>query len=117
MAIWRCNQSVKYEEKVVDNITEEVLKLGQSREYELVIVGKGQFSSSMGAELPANQIEHAELGPIGNILASSDCGIVPSVLVIQQDKPNAEETATSRMVQDRHVTTIDASITNNEPSV
>lgn len=117
MAIWRCNQSVKYEEKVVDNITEEVLKLGQSREYELVIVGKGQFSSSMGAELSANQIQHAELGPIGNILASADCGIVPSVLVIQQDKPNADETATSRMVQDKHETTIDASITNNEPSV
>ncbi|KAF3965166.1 hypothetical protein CMV_010620 [Castanea mollissima] len=117
MAIWRCDQSVKYEEKVVDNITEEVLKLGQSSEYELVIVGKGQFSRSMGAELPANQIEHAELGPIGNILASSDWGIVPSVLVIQQDKQYADETATSRMVQDKHVTTIDASITNNEPSV
>ena len=43
--------------------------------------------------------------------------MVPSVLVIQQDKPNAEETATSRMVQDRHVPTIDASITNNEPTV
>uniref|UniRef100_A0A2N9J2I3 Uncharacterized protein n=1 Tax=Fagus sylvatica TaxID=28930 RepID=A0A2N9J2I3_FAGSY len=118
MAIRRWNQSVMYEERAVDNITEEVLKIGQSREYELVIVGKGQFPSSMGAKLPVNQIEHAELGLVGDILASSDCSIVPSVLVIQQqDEPNADETAASGMVQDMQVTTDDASITNTQPSV
>ncbi|GMY14583.1 cation/H(+) antiporter 20-like [Fagus crenata] len=118
MAIRRWNQLVMYEERAVDNITEEVLKIGQSREYELVIVGKGQFPSSMGAKLPVNQIEHAELGLVGDILASSDCSIVPSVLVTQQqDEPNADETAASGMVQDMQVTTDDASITNTQPSV
>lgn len=82
MTIRRRNQSVKYEEKVVGNIKEEVLKIGQSREYELVIVGKRQIVSKQGTKLPADQIEDVELEPAGDIFASSGCSIVPSVLVI-----------------------------------
>lgn len=104
---------------MASNIKEEVLKIGQSREYELVVVGKRQFLSNLGAKLPADQIEHGDLGPVGDILASSDCSIVPSVLVIQQQEiPNANETTASKMVvENKEVTTIDGTSTDDEPDV
>lgn len=69
-------------EKVASNIMEEVLALGRSKDYDLIIVGKGQFSLSLVADLVDRQ--HEELGPIGDILASSTHDVVSSVLVIQQ---------------------------------
>ncbi|GAY45144.1 hypothetical protein CUMW_087260 [Citrus unshiu] len=76
--------SVEYEEKVMANVKDEVLKIGQIRDYELVVVGKGRFPSTIEAELADHQPENVGLGLIGNILASSDHGIFASVLVIQQ---------------------------------
>lgn len=111
---------MKYEEKVVGNIKEQVLKIGQSREYELVIVGKRRIVSKQGTKLPADQIEDVELGPAGDIFASSGCSIVPTVLVIQQQetlRPNANKSTASEMVRDMEVTTIDAPSTDNEPDV
>lgn len=76
------NGMVECDEKVASNIMEEVLALGRSKDYDLIIVGKGQFSLSLVADLVDRQ--HEELGPIGDILASSTHDVVSSVLVIQQ---------------------------------
>ncbi|KAM1159445.1 cation/H(+) antiporter 20-like isoform X1 [Malus sylvestris] len=75
----RCNESVEYIEKVVTGgIAGTAVSIGLSREYDLVIVGKEQQNS----ELACHRLEHAELGQIGDTLASSP-GISCSVLVIQ----------------------------------
>lgn len=80
----RSNESVEYIEKVVaGNVAETVVSIGRSAEYDLVIVGKEQLHPAMVAELAHQQLEHAELGPIGDALASSSQGILSSILVIQ----------------------------------
>lgn len=85
-------------EKVTSNIVEGVLALGRSGDYELIVVGKGRFPSTMVAKLADRQAEHAELGPIGDILASSGQGVVSSVLLVQQhDMAHAEETPVSKI--------------------
>ncbi|XP_028758243.1 cation/H(+) antiporter 20-like, partial [Neltuma alba] len=73
-----------YIEKAASNIVEEVFGIGRSGDYDLIVAGKGRFPSSMVAKLAERQAEHAELGPIGDILASSGQGVGSSVLVIQQ---------------------------------
>ncbi|KAJ0088174.1 hypothetical protein Patl1_31908 [Pistacia atlantica] len=79
-------------DKVTSNIVEGVLTIGRSGEFDLIVVGKGRFPSSMVAKLVDRQAELAELGPIGDILASSGQGVFSSVLVVQQhDKAHAEE--------------------------
>ncbi|KAJ0028153.1 hypothetical protein Pint_35461 [Pistacia integerrima] len=79
-------------DKVTSNIVEGVLTIGRSGEYDLIVVGKGRFPSSMVAKLADRQAELAELGPIGDILASSGQGVLSSVLVVQQhDMAHAEE--------------------------
>ncbi|XP_019454524.1 PREDICTED: cation/H(+) antiporter 20 isoform X2 [Lupinus angustifolius] len=75
---------VGYIEKESSNVVEEVLSIGKSGDYDLIIVGKGRFPSISVAELAERQAEHAELGPIGDILTSSGNGVVSSVLMIQQ---------------------------------
>ena len=91
---------MKYEERPVGNVLEAVLSIGKSGVYELIVVGRGRFPSSMVAELAARVAEHPELGPIGDALASSHNGVVSSVLVIQQHGPvHSEETPVS-MVYD-----------------
>jgi hypothetical protein len=76
-----------------------VLAIGRSGDYDLIFVGKGRFPSTMIAELAYRQAEHAELGPIGDILASSGHGVVSSVLVIQQhDSAHAKEAPVSKVV-------------------
>ncbi|XP_062095667.1 cation/H(+) antiporter 20-like [Humulus lupulus] len=79
------SSEVELIEKVVENdITETVKSIGQSMVYELVIAGKERFPLSMVH--PLNQIidDQAELGPIGDALASAQYGISCSVLVVQQ---------------------------------
>ncbi|XP_004302732.1 PREDICTED: cation/H(+) antiporter 20-like [Fragaria vesca subsp. vesca] len=82
----RQNGSAEYIEVMVDNIIDTVVGIGQSKEYDLVIVGKEHHPSTIVAELAHNQLEHDELGPIGDTLASSSHGILCSVLVIQTPK-------------------------------
>ncbi|EOY07579.1 Monovalent cation:proton antiporter, putative [Theobroma cacao] len=89
--IRRWEGSIKYEEKAVTDIAEAALAIGQSREYELLVVGKGQLPSS--TELADNYIEHAELGHVGDVLAS-DGGMLPSTLVIQQQNAVVAEDVT-----------------------
>ncbi|KAF2288714.1 hypothetical protein GH714_011315 [Hevea brasiliensis] len=99
----KCDGMVVYIEKVTGNIVEGVLAIGRSRDYDLIIVGKGRFPSTMVAELADRQAEHAELGPIGDILASSRHDVVPSVLVIQQhDLDHVEEALVSKVLHTRY---------------
>ncbi|XP_059667801.1 cation/H(+) antiporter 20 [Cornus florida] len=91
---------VEYIEKVASNVMEAVLEIGRRRDYDLIVVGKGRFPSTMVAELADCQAEHAELGPIGDLLASSNQGIVSSVLVIQEhDVAHVEEAPVSKRFQ------------------
>ncbi|CAA6661761.1 unnamed protein product [Spirodela intermedia] len=88
-----------YEEKLAFNVLEEVVAMGRSGEYELLVVGKGRFPSSIVAALAERSPEHAELGPIGDALASSGSGVVSSVLVIQQhDVVHSDETPVSMVL-------------------
>ncbi|CAM8888963.1 unnamed protein product [Rhodiola kirilowii] len=81
------------------SVVDSVLAIGQSGDYDLVIVGKGRFPSTMVAELADREAEHAELGPIGDMLASANHGIVSSVLVVQQhDLDHMVETAVSKVL-------------------
>ncbi|XP_077213228.1 cation/H+ exchanger 20 [Tasmannia lanceolata] len=91
--------SAGYEERVPSNIEEGVLEIGRSKEYELVIVGRSRFPSTMVAELADRSAEHAELGPIGDILAASGHGVVSSVLIVQQhDIIHADEAPVSKVL-------------------
>ncbi|KAL9250250.1 Cation/H(+) antiporter 20-like protein [Drosera capensis] len=102
----RLNGMIDYKEKVVEgNIMEDVLAIGRSGEYQLIVVGKGRFPSTMVAGLADQQAEHAELGPVGDILTSSNSGVVSSVLIVQQhDLTHTEETPVSKVVhqEDAH---------------
>ncbi|KAK2657914.1 hypothetical protein Ddye_010966 [Dipteronia dyeriana] len=89
----------EYTEKKTSNIVEGVLTIGRSSDYDLVVVGKGRFPSNMVAELADRQAEHAELGPIGDILTSSGQGVVSSVLVVQQhDMTHADEAPVAKIM-------------------
>ncbi|XP_028765589.1 cation/H(+) antiporter 20-like [Neltuma alba] len=86
-----------YVEKVGSSIVEEVMAIGRGGGYDLIVVGKGRFPSRMVAGLAERQAEHAELGPIGDILASSGNGVEASVLVVQQhDVALADEAPLSK---------------------
>ncbi|KAG6533991.1 cation/H(+) antiporter 20-like [Zingiber officinale] len=94
--------TAKYEERTAGNVIEAVLAIGKNKEYDLVVVGKGRFPTSMVAELAGRPAEHPELGPIGDALASCQ-GVVSSVLVVQQhDVVHSEETPVSMVFDDGH---------------
>ncbi|XP_026656929.2 cation/H(+) antiporter 20-like [Phoenix dactylifera] len=83
--IRRSDGYATYEERRAEDAMESVLSIGRSGDYELVVVGRGRSSSKAAAAgLRGWWTEHAELGPVGNILASQGHGLVSSVLVVQQ---------------------------------
>ncbi|CAD6334857.1 unnamed protein product [Miscanthus lutarioriparius] len=96
----RMGSLVRFEERVVvGNVIEEVVSIGKSREYGLVVVGKGRLPSPMVSQLAVRPAEHPELGPIGDALASSGHGVTSSVLVVQQHHmSNADEVPVSVVV-------------------
>ncbi|OIT01215.1 PREDICTED: cation/H(+) antiporter 20 [Nicotiana attenuata] len=79
-------QTVYAEKEASDELVEQVLEIGKSGEFELIIVGKGKFPQGIMAKLFENPLtdQHSELGPMANILASSGKEIKSSVLMIQQ---------------------------------
>ncbi|KDP35607.1 hypothetical protein JCGZ_09045 [Jatropha curcas] len=92
----RCNGSVEYIEKDVNNIIEQVVNIGRSGAFNLFIVGK----EAAVAKLADIQTENAGLGLIGDILASSNNRIKGSVLVIQQNNPeHSNETTGSEIAK------------------
>lgn len=86
----------QYIEKVTENLVEEVLAIGRSGEFDLILVGRTQLPPITTTELAEDhQVEHPELGPIGDVLASSGRGIVSSMLVVQHyDEGNGDESIT-----------------------
>ncbi|XP_043708535.1 cation/H(+) antiporter 20-like [Telopea speciosissima] len=115
----------EYTERVAkENIVEGVVTIGSSGEYELFVVGKGRFPSTMVAELADRSAVHPELGPIGDVLASSGHGVLSSVLVIQQhDVKHGNEVPACKIVGGTEtsvtatVTPIGTSITTTTVSV
>jgi hypothetical protein len=94
---------VRFEERVAaGNVVEEVVAIGKSREYGLVVVGKGRLPSAMVAELAVRPAEHPELGPIGDALASAGHGVASSVLVVQQHDMNTDEVPVTVVQIDGH---------------
>ncbi|XP_037447940.1 cation/H(+) antiporter 20-like [Triticum dicoccoides] len=92
----RMGDAVRFEERVVaGNVIEEVVAIGKSREYGLLVAGRGRLPSAMVAELAVRPAEHPELGPIGDTLASAGHGVASSVLVVQQHDVNADEVPVS----------------------
>ncbi|KAI3447675.1 hypothetical protein Pfo_004340 [Paulownia fortunei] len=82
---------VEFIEKLAADIVEEVLAIGRSGDYDLIIVGKGGCRSTMVVPPADSKAEHPELGAIGDVLASSGQGIASSVLVVQQHSASQAE--------------------------
>lgn len=79
------NKAVGYLEKHVGDGAELVAVLrGMQGEYRLFIVGRGRDRSSVLTEGLEEWAECLELGPVGDILASSDFSTTASVLIVQQ---------------------------------
>ncbi|XP_018478504.1 LOW QUALITY PROTEIN: cation/H(+) antiporter 20 [Raphanus sativus] len=94
-------EMVEYKEKEPNNIIEEALSIGQSQGFDLIVVGRGRLPSAEVAALAERQAEHPELGPIGDVLASSINHIIPSILVVQQhNKAHVEEMTVSKIVNE-----------------
>nr|VDD10042.1 unnamed protein product [Brassica oleracea] len=94
-------EMVEYKEKEPNNIIEETLSIGQSQDFDLIVVGRGRLPSAEVATLAERQAEHPELGPIGDVLASSINHIIPSILVVQQhNKAHIEEMTVSKIVSE-----------------
>ncbi|KAI4349285.1 hypothetical protein L6164_009894 [Bauhinia variegata] len=110
------NESVEYIEMDARDIIEEMLTIGKAKNYGLIIVGKGQqhLAPTMVEKMKDYQTDHAELGPIGDILSSSQ-GIMSSVLIVQdQDSANSNETTLHKIASEKSTIT---TITGIESSV
>ncbi|XP_074271236.1 cation/H(+) antiporter 20-like [Silene latifolia] len=91
--------TAEYTERNASNIEQAVLELGKSGNYELIVVGKGRFPTAMVSQLADRQAEHAELGPIGDILSATNSGVVSSLLIVQQhDLAHVDEVPVSKVV-------------------
>ena len=108
------HESVDYIEANAGDITQEVLTIGKAKEYELVIVGKGQqhhlqSQTTTVASISDFQGEHPELGTIGDILTSSGQGMTSSVLVVQdQYLVNSNENTPKNTTKDKSTVITDA---------
>jgi hypothetical protein len=77
--------AIGYLEKHVADGAELVAVLrGMQADYRLFIVGRGRDRSSVLTEGLDEWAECLELGPVGDILASSDFSTTASVLIVQQ---------------------------------
>ncbi|KAF2592170.1 hypothetical protein F2Q70_00043828 [Brassica cretica] len=104
MSKWK--DLVEYKEKEPNNTIEEILSIGQSQDFDLIVVGRGRSPSVEVAALAERQAEHPELGPIGDVLASSNNHVIPSVLVVQQhNKAHVEEITVSKIVNESSLST------------
>ena len=106
----KLNDMVEYIEKFSEDVVEDVLVIGKSGDYDLIIVGKGRFPSNMVAKLAERKPEHAELGPIGDVLSSSEHEVLSSILIVQQHDVTLVDDAPVCKVHDEH------DIVNNDES-
>jgi hypothetical protein len=76
---------VGYVEKHVANGAELVMELRElESQYELFVVGKGRDRKSILTDGLEDWTECPELGPIGDIVSSSEFSTTASALIIQQ---------------------------------
>ncbi|XP_071719997.1 cation/H(+) antiporter 20-like [Rutidosis leptorrhynchoides] len=81
----RWEGEMEYVEKTTHNITKELLEIGRSKEFELVIAGRGRFPESLIGKIGQHEVRDSrELGVIGSLLASYDDGVASPVLVVQK---------------------------------
>ncbi|PWA96103.1 cation/H(+) antiporter 20 [Artemisia annua] len=81
----RWEGEAEYVEKSTLSIKNELLEIGQSKGFELVIVGRGRFPEALVAGIHEREGQYStELGLIGGLLASHDHGITSSILVVQK---------------------------------
>ncbi|KAJ3673016.1 hypothetical protein LUZ60_006390 [Juncus effusus] len=79
------NRVVGYQEKHVADGAEMVVELRSlDAQYQLFIVGRGRDRRSVLTDGLEEWAECPELGPVGDILASSDFSMTASALIIQQ---------------------------------
>jgi len=84
-----CNRSsqetMKYEEKVVESKGDIEIALKEMNRCNLIVVGRMPSVAALGSisDCP-------ELGPVGSFVASSDFSTVTSVMVIQQYNPSTD---------------------------
>lgn len=93
---------VEYDEKEPPNIIQEILSIGQGKDFDLILVGRARLPlAEVAALAERRQAEHPELGPVGDVLASSINHIIPSVLVVQQhNKGHVEEIEVSKIAKE-----------------
>ncbi|ERM99916.1 hypothetical protein AMTRI_Chr10g225100 [Amborella trichopoda] len=78
------DESIMYTEKVVNNVEESIAAIrSMDSIHDLFVVGRAQRVSSLTTGL-TDWSECPELGPIGDLLASSDFAATVSVLIMQQ---------------------------------
>lgn len=79
-------KEIQYGEKEENNynLVNEVLEIGKSGEFELMIIGNNKSKFPL-----CDEQNNSELGLLANLLASSSKGIKTSVLVIQQQQQEA----------------------------
>ncbi|KAI3738421.1 hypothetical protein L2E82_28452 [Cichorium intybus] len=93
---------VEYVEKSTQNMMEELIAIGQNKEFELVIVGRGRFPAAMVAGICEWEVQRSpELGIIGELIAFSGEGIASSVLVVQKHDLAKEDQG--RTMFDQHL--------------
>ncbi|CAJ1940620.1 unnamed protein product [Sphenostylis stenocarpa] len=83
-----CNnnqESMKYEEKLVQSKGDIETTLKDMKRSNLILVGRMPSVAPLGS-----QSDCPELGPVGSFLASSDYSTVTSVMVIQQYNPSTD---------------------------
>ncbi|XP_073526279.1 LOW QUALITY PROTEIN: uncharacterized protein [Phyllobates terribilis] len=97
----RWSISTEYIERTIgENVIVQVIEVGKTGAYDLIITGKGSIPS---IDIVDRQNEYPELGAVGGFLASSSHGIVPSILVVQHHDGLASDdealAAGSKMVE------------------
>ena len=76
---------VTYEELIITNPLEEVVRLSSGRAYDIILVGRSRRPTPFLARFGRGRAEYPELGPIGDALMAPQ--IRASVLVFQQHDP------------------------------
>lgn len=90
---------MQFTEKIAANIVDEIIAVGKTGGYDLIVVGRAQYTTTVMAVLAGHPSEHPELGAVGDLLASTGQGIVSSVLVVQHhDSTHKEEVPVPKII-------------------
>ncbi|GAB4857473.1 Cation/H(+) antiporter 18 [Ancistrocladus abbreviatus] len=90
----KVNDSVKYEERAVNNSGETIEAIKEFAKYNLFLVGR-MPEGQVAASLLKIRTECPELGPAGDLLISQDVSTPASVLVLQRYKSGGRQSSIS----------------------